>query len=661
MQTEVKPHIKVPLKHNRGMYRKFLKRPMDFVLSLLAIIVLSPVLLIVSILVRFKLGRPVIFKQKRPGFNEKIFILYKFRTMNDEMNENGELLSDGVRLTKFGRLLRNTSLDELPELFNILKGNMSFVGPRPQLIKDMVFMTSKQRLRYSVLPGLSGWAQINGRNKVTWEEKLSLDLEYLKDISFVRDWKIIFRTVTKVFRKDDISSEGMETAEDLGDYMLRTGKVDPEKYKKLVRTIENNRKGEQIMKTVWILNQYNMPPEYGHLNRHYIIAKYLKRLGHNPIVLVGSYLHNTNIQIINDNSIMKKYEKSDFQYYFVKTMDYSLSRLTRVYTMFEYCRNVYRIRNKLNKPDVIVGSSAHPLAAVAAIRLSKKYGCQSIVEVRDLWPESFISYGIINKKNPLLKLLFAGEKWIYKKADKLIYTMEGGKDYLVEKRWNKESGGPIDLNKVFHINNGVDNEVFKYNKEHYLIIDEDLNNDKNFKVIYTGSIRMVNNVKKIVDAAMEIKYMGIEDIKFIIYGDGSDKERLEKYCNEHGIDNVIFKGFIDKKYIPFILSNSDLNILHFEQSNIKKYGASLNKMFEYFASEKPTLSDCEFNYDIIKKRDCGVVIDNADAKILANQIVRFKNMEEEEYNLYCKNAVNAAKEYDYKILTKNLIKVFEGV
>ena len=218
------------VKSNKGIYRRFLKRPMDFILSLMAIIVLSPVLIIVAVLVRLKLGSPVLFKQKRPGLNEKIFTMYKFRTMTDEKDENGELLPDSVRLTKFGRMLRSTSLDELPELFNILKGDMSIVGPRPQLVRDMVFMSEEQRQRHSVHPGLTGWAQVNGRNNVTWEEKLSLDLDYIEDISFIRDWKIIFMTVAKVFKKDDISTEGMDTAEDFGDYLLRVGKVDKFEY-----------------------------------------------------------------------------------------------------------------------------------------------------------------------------------------------------------------------------------------------------------------------------------------------------------------------------------------------------------------------------------------------------------------------------------------------
>ena len=213
------------------MYKKYIKRLLDFILSLLAIIVLSPILLITALLVRIKLGRPVIFKQKRPGLNEKIFTLYKFRTMTDKKDDEGNLLPDSERLTKFGKILRSTSLDELPELINILKGDMSIVGPRPQLIKDMIFMTEEQRKRHSVRQGLTGLAQVNGRNNTTWEEKINYDLEYIDNITFINDIKIILKTIRKVFKREDIETDGMDTAEDLCDYLLRTNKVTEDEYK----------------------------------------------------------------------------------------------------------------------------------------------------------------------------------------------------------------------------------------------------------------------------------------------------------------------------------------------------------------------------------------------------------------------------------------------
>lgn len=196
-----------------GIYKRFIKRPMDFLLSLIAILVLSPVLLLVAILVRIKLGSPVLFKQKRPGLNGKIFMMYKFRTMTDERDENEELLPDSFRLTKFGRLLRSTSLDELPELLNILKGDMSIIGPRPLLVQYLPHYNEHQKRRHDVRPGLSGLAQINGRNAISWEDKFNLDVKYVDNVSFINDWKIILATIKKVFVREGINSETAATME----------------------------------------------------------------------------------------------------------------------------------------------------------------------------------------------------------------------------------------------------------------------------------------------------------------------------------------------------------------------------------------------------------------------------------------------------------------
>lgn len=195
------------------MYKNYIKRFLDFTLSLLALILLSPVMLIIAILVRIKLGTPVIFKQQRPGKNEKIFTLYKFRTMTDKKDENGNLLPDSERLTKFGKLLRSTSLDELPELVNIIKGDMEIVGPRPLLVGYLPLYNEEQKHRHDVRPGLTGLAQVNGRNSISWEEKFKDDLKYVNKITFIGDTKIILKTVGKVFKREGISQENSATME----------------------------------------------------------------------------------------------------------------------------------------------------------------------------------------------------------------------------------------------------------------------------------------------------------------------------------------------------------------------------------------------------------------------------------------------------------------
>lgn len=220
--------------NGQKFYAEHLKRALDILCALAAMIVFGWLYVILALLVRVKLGSPVIFKQRRPGKDERIFCLYKFRTMTDARDENGKLLPNEDRMTEFGRLLRNTSLDELPEAWNILKGDMSVVGPRPQLVQDMLFMTPEQRRRHEVRPGLTGLAQVSGRNALAWERKLEKDLEYIQRISFLLDVKIVFRTVRQIFFHEkgleDCVVDEVAITDDLGDYLLLNGLVDQAEY-----------------------------------------------------------------------------------------------------------------------------------------------------------------------------------------------------------------------------------------------------------------------------------------------------------------------------------------------------------------------------------------------------------------------------------------------
>ncbi len=204
------------------MYKRYFKRPMDFTLSLLAIIFLSPLLIVTAILVRIKLGCPVIFKQKRPGLNEKIFTIYKFRTMTDKKDSDGNLLPDGERLTDFGRFLRKTSIDELPELFNILNGDMSIVGPRPLAVSYLPYYSQEERERHSVRPGLTGLAQINGRNALTWEEKFFYDIQYANNITFCLDITIIIKTLLVVCKRTNIGERGVDALTNFNEHRRRS-------------------------------------------------------------------------------------------------------------------------------------------------------------------------------------------------------------------------------------------------------------------------------------------------------------------------------------------------------------------------------------------------------------------------------------------------------
>ena len=224
-----------------GFYEREIKRPLDFGLSLFAMIFLCPVLLFMNLLVKRKIGSPVFFTQPRPGLGEDIFILRKYRTMTEERDAEGKPLSDQRRLTGFGKKMRATSLDELPEMINILKGDMAIVGPRPQLVRDMVFMSKEHRRRHDVRPGLTGLAQVSGRNGITWESKLNMDLKYCEKITFFGDLGIVFQTVKKVIQKDGITEDGQATALDYGDWLLVNGWVSKEEY------AEKQKEAERIL------------------------------------------------------------------------------------------------------------------------------------------------------------------------------------------------------------------------------------------------------------------------------------------------------------------------------------------------------------------------------------------------------------------------------
>ena len=230
----------------KTFYEKYLKRFLDILIALLAIILFWWLYAVIALLVLLKLGKPVIFKQPRPGKDEKVFNLYKFRSMTDERDAEGNLLPDEIRLTKFGKALRASSLDELPEVLNILKGEMSIIGPRPQLVRDMVFMTPEQRQRHSVRPGLSGLAQTRGRNALPWDEKLAADLEYIQNISFRGDAKIVFDTIRQVFfhqrGMQNSSADEIDIADDFGDYLLKSGRVTREEY------AEKQRQAKEILR-----------------------------------------------------------------------------------------------------------------------------------------------------------------------------------------------------------------------------------------------------------------------------------------------------------------------------------------------------------------------------------------------------------------------------
>ena len=410
-------------------------------------------------------------------------------------------------------------------------------------------------------------------------------------------------------------------------------------------------------KKIWILNHYASTDYDDQGGRHYGIAKYLRREGYEPVIFCCNKIHNTNRFCFNNDNLVNELtdEATDVPYVFLRGRDYSGSGKKRVLNMLDFYRNLKKIApayaKKSGKPDIIYASSVHPLTLVAGIKLARRYGVKCICEVRDLWPESIVEYSdSLSKDNPIIKVLYAGEKWIYKKCDALIFTFENGYDYIRERGWTQA----VPREKVFYVNNGVDLEIFNYNKDAYLIQDEDLEDDDRINIIYTGSIRKVNNLGRLLDIAKLIRN---DKIRFLVWGDGDELEPLRKRLEDEKITNVVFKGKVDKKYIPYITSKAYINFAHNNPSKLFKYGISFNKIFDYMAAGRPILVDFECNSNPVINIGAEISTQGYTCEDIAHAIEAAAEMSGEKYRALCENSIKGAKRYDYKQLAKELINV----
>lgn len=410
-----------------------------------------------------------------------------------------------------------------------------------------------------------------------------------------------------------------------------------------------------MRKKIWLINQYAMPPKYEVRIQTLKRAQYLVKFGYDVTIVSGSFLHNTSINLITDNKKFIEAEYDGVKFIHIKTNSYTGNGIKRFYNLILFTVRFFFLSKKFDKPDVVAQIATVPFGNIIYY-VAKRFKAKYIIDVVDLWPESFVAYGLISKKNPLARIAYWAEKWLYGRADEIVFSMEGGKDYIVEKGWDLESGGNINLNKVHYINNGVDLNDFDFNKELYKIEDVDLENDKLFNVIYIGSIRFANNLKQLIDAAEVLKDEA--NIQFLIYGDGEDRLFLENHCKTNNLKNVKFKQkWIELKYIPFVLSKSSLNILNYMPSPIARFGGSQSKLFQYMASGKPICANLKMGYCPITKYNLGIAKEFKNPEEYANAILSFANIDSEEYNTICNNARNAAENYDYQKLTSDFEKL----
>ncbi|GHV39953.1 glycosyltransferase WbuB [Clostridia bacterium] len=419
-----------------------------------------------------------------------------------------------------------------------------------------------------------------------------------------------------------------------------------------------------MKKNVWIFNHYASDMYENQGGRHFKFAENLLKKGFSPIVFCANTFHSKDGAINTHNKKCTVDTAKDIPFVFIKTALYKGNGFDRVKNMVTFYKNLFPTAKyyaeNYCKPDIILASSVHPLTLVAGIRIAKKFHVPCICEIRDLWPEAIFALGKIRENSLIGKLLECGERWIYEKANSLIFTKEGDVDHIKEKKWDKEQGGKIDLSRCFYINNGVDIESFDEQVERVRLEDDDLERKDSFNVVYAGAIRLVNNVGNLLECAKLLK--NYTNIKFLIYGDGTELGTLRRRQMEEHIDNAVFKGCVDKKYIPYILSKSSLNILNYSENMfVCSRGNSSNKLFEYMASEKPVISTLKWGYSIIEKYDCGIELEDSSPEVLAEAILKIYNMPESEYDRMGTNAKNGVKNFDFAVLTNKLIEVIDKI
>lgn len=417
------------------------------------------------------------------------------------------------------------------------------------------------------------------------------------------------------------------------------------------------------MRRFWIFNHYATTPKTGPLLRHFYFAEYLKEKGIETTVFAANELHQTGTRVDTKGKAYLRTEEEGVPFVFVKTSKYQGNGISRVKNMLSFFFCLLKISKgyakRYGKPDVILGSSAHPLTSIAGILVARRFHVPAIVEVRDLWPEAIFSFGKVKMDSLLGHLLSAGEKWMYVHADAIVFTKEGDVDHIKEMKWDTKQGGNIDLKKCYYVNNGVNLSEYYQSIEQNILKDKDLEDDS-FKVIYTGTIRPVNNVGNLLDTAKLLKEH--KDIKFLIFGGGSELERLKKRVEDEHLDNVIFKGFVEKKYIPYILSKSSVNILNYSQSQYNwSRGNSSNKLFEYMASGKPIISTVKMGYCILEKYQCGLSLEACTPEALAEMILKIYDLSDERYVQMAENAKEGAKDFDFSVLTERLYQVIVSV
>ena len=404
------------------------------------------------------------------------------------------------------------------------------------------------------------------------------------------------------------------------------------------------------IKRIWFVSHYSMPPEYELRIKTQMYAHYLGEQGIDCTIFAASTIHNTDINLIPGKELYIEREYDDLKFVHIRCSNYTKTDLKRIINMEQFAYRFNRIAEKFAPPDVIVADT-YCVSYKPIYRYCKRHGIPFVVDVRDLWPQSIVEYLHVGEKNPIIRMMYSMERNMYIHADKIIFSMDGGYEYIRDRKLEKQ----VPEDKVFFINNGVDLDVFQKNCLEYTITDPDLDNPDLFKVVYVGSIRTVNNLGLLLDAAKEIKN---EKVRILIWCSGDELDALKARVINEGIHNVVFKGRVEKKYIPYITQKADLNLIHNNPSEIFKYGISFNKLFDYLASGKPTLTTFPCRYNPAVYEGAGIDVKDPTPHEIAGAIDQLSNC---DLSAYKQKANEAAKKYDYKELSIRLLEILTNI
>ncbi len=408
-----------------------------------------------------------------------------------------------------------------------------------------------------------------------------------------------------------------------------------------------------MMKTIWILNHHAITPQIGGGTRHYDFGRELVKRGYRVFIFASSFIHYQSFNLLEEGEKTRAETIDGIQWVWINTRAYKGNGKDRILGMIDYYRAMMKIYDNYPRPDVIIGSAVHLLACVAGYKISKRFNTKFVSEIRDLWPETLIELGKLKRKGMVSRMMFALEKYVYKRSDKIIVTAPGMVDYIVERGIKRE--------RIQYINNGVDVETYDARKQQYPLEDTPVRfDDQVFNVVYLGAIGTANALDTLIDAAKILMDRQIADVKFTLVGDGPLSETLKKKAEAYQLENIVFYNSVGKQYVPSVLSHADCLVFSANDSPLYRFGVSANKLFDYMCSSKPVIFAMTTINDFVKESGGGISIKPENSPQMADSILEIYEMSEDERNqMGLKGRLFAEKNFDIPILVNKLEEVFD--